>query len=299
VAEIKLACKLAQTPAGSAKIYRLKKTAVNERSLRALAKRFGLRGAARDGSLCSDADKLTYAEGPLELIMYRASGAIRFRDRSRWQVDDGRVDFKLEDQGARRIAQNFVRKYRWAPSAEVRFLKAAHLRVGEMNGKTRESYERMIDVAIALQRVIDKVPVDGPGGKIVVYLDREGEITGFERIWREIAGRYERAGSLRSPQAAIEEMAAQWKGRQGIVEVTEVRYGYFEAGWRVRQGYLQPAYVIIGTARQPESRVGRKVIYVATALEKPLGRLTPALREKPRQRPRHAGDERAPRAKTP
>ena len=288
MAEIKLTCKLAPAPRGSAKIYRLKATAVNERAVRALAKRFGFRGRARDGSLCSDADKLTYSEAHLELTMYRASGGIRFRDRSRWQVDDGRVDFKLEDQAAQRLAQNFVRKQRLATSAETRFLKAAHLRAGEGNTQTRESYERTIDVAIALQRVIDRVPVDGPGGKIVVYLDRDGELTGFERIWRDIAGAHGRAGALRSPQAALDEMAQQWKDRRGIVEVSEVRYGYFEAGWRMRQLYLQPAYVIIGTARQPESRVGRKTIYVATALEKPQGRLTPVLRRKPAQRPRRA-----------
>jgi hypothetical protein len=283
MADIRLAGQLMATPRARTNIYRLRPPLVNERTVRAMAQRLGLQGKGRLGALRSDADKLTYAEGHLELTVYGASGGIQFRDRSRWQVDDRTADLRIEDEAAHRLAQNFVRKYRLAARGESAFFKAARLRVGEANRETREAFERTIDVAVALQRLVNKVPVDGPGGRIVVYLDHAGQATGFDRLWRDIAGVHRRGESLRPPQSAIDEMARQWDARRGIVEVQQVRFGYFEEGWRSSQRYLQPAYVIVGVATSVDSRVRRKTVYVAAALTNSVGRLTPPLREKPPQ----------------
>lgn len=280
MADIKLVGELISTPRAQTHVYRLKPPSVNERTVRAMTRRLGLRGEAKAGTLHSDADKLIYSEGHLELTMYRASGGIRFRDRARWQVDDRKADLKMDDQAALRFAQNFARKYELAPAGETRFLKAARLHVGESNRDGTEAYERTIDVAVALQRLVGKVPVDGPGGKIVVYLDHEGKATGFEKIWRDIGGVHKRGESLRSPQSAIDDMVKHFRAKQGIIEVHEMRFGYFEAGWRGIQQYLQPAYVIVGMVTTRDGRVRRKTIYVAPALSNALGRLTPPLGKK-------------------
>jgi hypothetical protein len=186
MADIKVTRKLIPTPRRRAPIYRLKAPRVNEKAVRSLAQRLGMQADAKSGTLRSDADKLTYSQGHLELTMYRASGGIRFIDRTRWQVDDGKSNLKIDDAAASRLAQNFVRKYKLAPSAETKFLKTARLHVGEATEGGKEASERTIDVAVALQRLVDKTLVDGPGGKVIVYLDHEGRVTGLERIWREI-----------------------------------------------------------------------------------------------------------------
>jgi hypothetical protein len=290
VAEIRLVGRQIAKPRTEPNLYRLKPPRVNERALRSLASSFGLTAERRRGRLCSDVDKLVYREGTFELVMYRASGGIRFRDLSRWQVDDREADLQLDDREACRLAEEIAGRFKLARDGETRFLKAARLRLGEANGDGGESYERTIEISVCLQRVIDKIPVDGPGGQVVVALDRNGEPTGFERIWREIEAVRERAPPLRTPQAAIDEMAGQWRGRRGIVEVDEVRFGYFEGGWRTRQRYLQPAYVIFGQATIPYSRVRRKTVYVASALAKPISRLTPVLRRKAPQEARISED---------
>jgi hypothetical protein len=286
--DIKVPRKLIPTPRRQARIYRLKAPSVNEKAVRALAQRLGMQADAKSGTLRRDADKLTYSEGHLELTMYRASGGIRFIDRTRWQVDDGKSNLKIDDAAASRRAQNFVRKYKLAPSAETKFLKAARLRVGEATKGGKEVSERTIDVAVALQRLVDKIPVDGPGGKVIVYLDHEGQATGLERIWREIKGVHRRGKSYRTPQNALNDVAAHFRTKQGVIEVEEMRFGYFEEGWRSKQQYLQPAYVIIGMLTSPESSIRKRTIYVAPALSNAVGSITPPLQHKPPQPARPA-----------
>jgi hypothetical protein len=286
MAEIKITSKLISTPRQPARIYRLRVPRVNEKAVRSLAKRLGMQADGRSGTLRSDLDKLTYSERHLELTMYRASGGIRFIDRARWQMDDGKSDLNIDDATANRLAQNFVRKYKLAPRAEAKFLKAARLRVGAATKDGREALERTIDVAVALQRLVHKIPVDGPGGKIIVYLDHEGQATGFERIWREIRGVHRPGKSYRTAESALDDMRAHFREKQGVIEVEEMRFGYFEEGWRGKQQYLQPAYVIIGMLTSPDRRIRKRTIYVAPALSNAVGQITPTLQRKPPQRPR-------------
>jgi hypothetical protein len=288
MADIKLVGKLIATPRVPARIYRLKTPSVNEKAIRALARRLGMRAEAKAGALTSDEDKLIYSEGSLQLTMYRASGGIRFIDRARWQVDDRKSDLNIEDAAATRLAQNYTRKYDLAPGGQMKFFKAARLRVGEATEGGREASERTIDVAVALRRLVDKIPVDGPGGKVVVYFDHEKQATGFERIWRETAAVYRRGQSYRSPQSAVNEMAVHFRSKQGTIEVQEIRFGYFEEGWRTKQQYLQPAYVIFGMLTSPDSPIRKRTIYVATALTNAVGRITPALQRKLAQQDRPA-----------
>ncbi|MBZ5636378.1 MAG: hypothetical protein LAO55_24910 [Acidobacteriia bacterium] len=288
MADIKVTGKLIPTPRGPVRIYRLKPPSVNEKAVRSLARLLGMQADAKSGTLRSDADKLSYSQGLLELTMYRASGGVRFIDRARWQVDDRKSDLKIEDAAASRLAQNFVKKYKLAPAGETKFLKAARLHVGEATQGGKEASDRIIDVGVALQRIVDKIPVDGPGGKVVVYIDYERRVTGLERIWRELAGVYRRGESYRTPQNALDDMEAHFKAKRGIIEVQEIRFGYFEDGWHGKQQYLQPAYMIFGMLSSPDGSIRKRTIYVAPALSNAVGRITPPLETKPAQRARPA-----------
>lgn len=286
MAEIKVAGKLIPTPSNGANIYRLKSPNVTEKSVRALARQLGMRADAKSGRLSSDADKLSYVEEHLELTIYRASGGVRLIDRSRWQIDDRKSDLLITDEVATRLAMNLIKKNKFARTAEVKFLKAARLRVGEATKDGENVSERTIDVAVAMQRLVDKIPVDGPGGKIIVYFDSERNLSGMEKIWRDIGGVHRCNQPWRPAESALDEMAAHFRTKQGIIEIQEMRYGYFEDGWRTSQQYLQPAYVIFGMLTSPDGRIRKRTIYVAPALVNAVGRITPPLQRKPSQRAR-------------
>jgi len=288
MADIKVVGKLIATPRVPARIYRLKPPSVNEKAIRALAGQLGMRADARAGRLTSDEDKLMFSDGNLQLTMYRASGGIRFIDRARWQVDDRESDLNIEDAAATRLAQSYIKKNDLAPGDQMKFFKAARLRVGEATEGGREASERTIDVAVAMRRLVDKIPVEGPGGQVIVYFDHEKQATGLERIWRDTDVVFRRGQSYRTPQSAIDEMAEHFRSKQGTIEVQEVRFGYFEDGWHAKQQYLQPAYTIFGMLTSPDSPIRRRTIYVATALTNAVGRITPRLQAKPDQRARPA-----------
>ena len=286
MADIKIKTQLPAPTGKPAAIYRLVTPRVNERSIRELAKQLGMQADSGSGVLTSDVDKLTFAVGHLELTMHRASGAIRFIDRARWQVDDRRSELKIGDEEATRLAQSVTQKYKLAPAAETKFLKAARLHVGEATRAGKEASDRIIDVAVALQRLVNKIPVDGPGGKVIVYLNAARELTGFQRVWRELDGVHKAGASYRSPRSAVEDMAAHFAKKRAVIEVQEVRFGYFEEGPRSKQRYLQPAYVIIGMLSAPEGGSRKRTVYVTPALTNNTGRITPPLEVKRPQRRR-------------
>lgn len=285
MAEINLNARLPDPPR-SVPLYALRAPRVSERALRALAPQYLPRSLEAGARMRSDEVKLVHSQGAFDLAVYRASGGLRFRNRETWQVDDGRSSAKLRDQDAFQRASDFARRLKLI-DADARPLRAARVTVGEADLKTGEARERVIELSVALQRYVADIPVDGPGGLVVVSLDQQGEPTGFERIWREIDGVEDRSAALRRPEAALEEMRAQYRAKQGIIEVEQVRFGYFEGGWRHRQRYLQPAYVVIGYATMGERR--RKMAYVASALDRRGLRLTPVLRRKPAQKGRPKG----------
>jgi hypothetical protein len=286
MAEIRLATKLIPTPHKRANVYKLKRAAVSERSVRDLAGQLGLRADAESARLTSAADKLSFAAEHLELTMFRSSGGFRLIDRSRWQVDDRESDVMIDDAAARRLAAGVIKKNKLAERSEMSFLRTARLRVGHAMRNGEQASERTIDVAVAMQRVVDKTPVDGPGGKIIVYLNHAKEVTGLERIWRDIERVHRRNQLLRPPQSAIDEMAEHFRSKIGTIEIQEIRYGYFEDDWRTSQQYLQPAYMIFAMLVAPGSKLRKRTIYVASALAKPVARITPPLANVPPQRPR-------------
>lgn len=289
MAEIRLATKLASPPRRRVFVYRLRKPTVSERSVRALARELGMEVDPKRAVLAADATKLVLSSGMFELRVFRASGGFRFIDRSRWQVDDGKTSLRISDRVALQQAQRIVKELALAAARETQFLKAARLHVGSATARGKEATERTIDVAVALQRVVDKIPVDGPGGKIIVYMDAKGMPTGIERIWRPLGAALGKPVKLRSPDMAIEELAEHYRTKQAVLTVQDVRFGYVEEGARSEQPTLQPAYVIRGLVGEPDDRVRRRLIYIARAVADAKTPLTPPLKRKPPQPARKAG----------
>lgn len=300
MAEIRLATRLPPAPRQTFAVYRLKQPAVSERSIRALAKTLGMHVDPRRATLSADARKLTLSSGMFELRMHRASGAFRLIDRSRWQADDGKANLKMADAVAARLAQTVVKRLGLDGGDRFRVQKVARLRVGAISLEGEKTPERTIDVAVALQRVIDKLPVDGPGGKIILYFDAKGEPTGMERSCRPLGAALARKVTLCSPKDAIEQLARHYRAVRTILTVQDVSLAYFEQGARDTQQTLQPAYVIRGVIGAENDPVRRKLVYVAQAIDGEGQPLTPPLARKPSQpaRPAKPRGRPAPRAKS-
>lgn len=267
------------------RIFRCAVPEVTERMATQFAAQFGV-AVGRFGETRSAEAKVTYAAGQQEVSVYRGSGGVRYRDLSRFQVDSG-LDLELADEEAVDRAQAFVEQHELAPMAECRLEKVTRLRVGLADREETVSEERVIDVGVVFRRIIDDLTADGPGGYVMVYIGPDGEVTGADRIWRPIAG-VEREVEALSSREWLDERLYRFHNPdpEMSLDVEQIRFGYFEHGWRIRQEHIQPAYVVLATHRSPDERIRRRTVYVAPAATNHVGEIMPQTREVRRQPPR-------------
>lgn len=264
----------------NANIYRLKAPGITESFLRETARQFGLNGDVRSGEFFKDDEELTYTEGPFVVTLYRASGALRYYDSLRWQMDDKISNVGFSDEEAVEIARRFIAQSDLVPLAECELSKVSHLRAGTMEFDSDFYEERVIDVGVIFKRTVDDLPVLGPGGKVTVYIDHNGDVTGFERIWRNISHLYREVPfeQLRAPEYAERSLDRYLRSKKnGRIEVEAVDFGYFELGKNELQLYLQPAYVmstrLVGPEFRPDMRMTVSLTHVVPAARKPVGQI--------------------------
>jgi hypothetical protein len=285
MADVTFLQRLDAAPRVKTQIHTLAAPGASAKYLREFAEKLGV--GSKQATQARDAATFTYTAGQHVLTLYRASGAIRYQDVNRWQADDGESSLKMSDAAAMKRALELVGRHGLARASECRPLKVTRLMVGEADAKTKQATERAIDVGVAFHRTVDGVPVDGPGGKLIVYLDRKGELTGFDRIWRPISGVRAKIEELRDPKAAEEDLLRYWKGHDaGRIEVHGIRFGYFELGYRDAQRVLQPAYVMPLTLVSGDDRIRMKSVHVYPAAANAVGRFMPPPKRLVKQRPR-------------
>ncbi len=250
-----------RVPDDGVRIYRLAPPRVSRKSVLALARQFGLTANAKTGSLCQDARQTSYSEGSFKLTVYHGSGGLRFCDEARWQVDDGSSNVEFDDRTAIEMAGRFLETHAVVPLAESKVLRATRLNVGVAERSTGLVEQRAVDVGVAFARVVDGIPVEGPGGKAMVYIDAAGRLTGIDCLWRNVLDVYSENARLR-PADEVEKEAIQGWGSDtnGRGTIDDVRFGYFEQGWDVSQRYLQPVYAVSMTITATQGELAGRAI---------------------------------------
>lgn len=99
---------------------------------------------------------------------------------------------------------------------------------------------------VTYRRVLKNYEVVGPGGKIKTYLNTNGDIVGYIRIWRELSP--EKEAPIISPDKAVEKFKKDPIGTALLsnvekIEVTDIKLAYLELGISASQNYLQPIYL--------------------------------------------------------
>lgn len=225
-------------------IYRLRRPDIDQESLRRAGSRFGLTVTAETGTLVFDAASIAYSE-PAEwgLRQLRPSGGWQYRHATHWQADRG-GNLRIEDDEAARLSLAAIRQYALPTEPELELMRVERLHVAHAERGGANHEERIVGVRVLYRRVVDGLPVEGIGGKTIVYLDQERDLSGIDHLWRGIEGVHEPLRGLRPVEEAIEEVRRRYGTGPGRIEVTDLRLGYFELGWYDEQEYLQPAYVV-------------------------------------------------------
>jgi hypothetical protein len=278
VPEVNFIERLEAAPKVKTQILALGRPGASAKAVREFAQSLKLEAGAVTEA--QDPTRFTFTAGQHVVTMFKASGALRYQDRSRWQVDDGTANLKISDAEAEKRALSLISAHKLAPTREFKLLKVTRLTVGEASADAQRGSERVVDVGVAFQRTIGGVPVDGPGGKLIVYMDHNGELTGFDKIWRPVAKVRAPVKALQPPKAAEEDLIRYWAKETGRIDVVDMRFGYLEFGYQARQAVLQPAYVMLlrvvsPNQREDGSEIAIGSVHVFAAATNSVGRLMP------------------------
>jgi hypothetical protein len=225
-------------------IYRLRRPEAGEEAVRRIGARFGLRATPETGTFVLSARGSAYSEpSGWGLNLLRASGGWRFRHAQRWQTDDGRSNLNINDEEASLLARDALARYALPAPPEIEPLRMERLRVAHAERGGGHHQERVIGVRAFFGRRLDGLPVEGPGGKTIVYLDQDRELSGIDHLWREIDHVYAPVTGLRPVEEALQEVRRRYGSGEGRVTVTKLELSYYELGWQEEQSFLQPAYV--------------------------------------------------------
>jgi hypothetical protein len=268
-------------------VLSLESPRVSETSVLESARGFGLKGLRTEGVLRSDPNTISYSEGPIEYLVFRQSGGIRQRDRQQWMRSERDTSFEISDDAAIEAARGVVKQFSFLREAAAgsAMVKRLHVASSQPGGKSFS--ERITHAAVYFQRSISGIPVEGPGGKMTVYLSPDKKLTGVDLIWRKVSGIYKETESLRTPEEAIQEVAERWTKR-GVTSavINQIRFGYLELGWLENQTLMQPAYVISGVLGGSDSKFRHGAIEAVAASTDFVGELVPLPPPRPKQKPR-------------
>lgn len=240
-----------------------------------LADRAGLADAANRG-WTEFGPLLEIEQGDQLFTVYRPSRAVQWTDTARWQVDDGSSTLEISDADATDAALRLLERLELAGGDEFTPRKVTRLHVAAAERGRPPGDVRIIDVGVVLGRMLDGLPVEGPGGNIVVYLDSRRQPTGFERIARRILDVRESVQGWRPLDDVIAETEAYWGRRLGGgLEINEARVGYVELGRLETQEYIQPAYLLSLTLDNQDAAGSRTVEHYVPAATNNTGQLMP------------------------
>jgi hypothetical protein len=287
MAEVTVSAKTNIKDPGKLNIYRLGSVTVDRQALNKLGHRLGHTSDAARRTITETASRLSDSNGEWTLSLFHLSGGWKFRNDHLWQADDGKGNLKLEDEAAHRLALEQIKKYTLADDKESRLLRVTRLHVAHSERGKPENNERIIDVGVVLERVVDGLPVEGPGGKTVVYFNHERAFIGIDHLWRDIEKVHEPVKKLRPVDYAIEQVRRRYHDTgPGRVDVTQIRLGYFEANFYQLQEYLQPAYIVFVRLISPDERIQMPSVFAFPAAENSVGTIEPEPRPPVRQTPR-------------
>ncbi len=274
--------RLPRTVPGKARVYELTAPRTSARQLQVLADGLGLRGAAAE--VMTSPVAVGAQVGRWSMALHKASGALRAMQVDRYGLADAQP-FELSDRQAQRSADKFVAALDLVPKAQAKVVAVTHLRQGGGDPKGGEHVdERILDAGVVYGRIIDELPVLGPGGMAMVNVAADGQVVGARRVWRGL-GRGIANVKLRSADWAIETFEAAVAGLHGEVKVLKSQLGYLEFGELDRQTLIEPVYAFVYVALHGE--VASKHVHVLHAGEKAHGRLMGARRfVAPKQRAR-------------
>lgn len=189
-----------------------------------------------------------------------------------------------DEKRIRTTAEGFLEKIKGLPG-DQKMVQHISVDTMELMDKSGQRRSLPMGVNVTYRRLLEGYEVVGPGGKLKIFHDTNGDVVGYQRVWRKLSPEREM-----QPLISIHQAADRFKenplGRVLLsdvdkIEVTSIRLAYLEHGIAESQQYLQPIYLFGCIAHVKSGNRTARVPYARymEALVKPPEALWPSGRE--------------------
>lgn len=259
---VKFQAQLPKSIPDSVYVYQLQAPAVTNAELLKRSKGFGLTGKGQD--FISGADSLAYREGRYHLEVHNISGAVKYHHLDKY----GRIPEKKFDLTERRVgsvSKSFLEKVNLFPIDSAKLRRVTYMRSADADLNTKKINEQIIDAGAVYGRIVDDLPVDGPGGFALVAVDPDAEVIGLRAVWRGLGKRQAKV-RIKSADEVAKQFERQASKLKGDTTVTKAGFGYFEQGPLDKQTVIQPAFWFVYVVTYGE--ISHKSAFVVHAGDK-------------------------------
>ena len=237
------------------KTFRFKELSVSKRSVFNLQKRFGFKPSKEEVKESPShfwvQDRDWYFEvskfSGQELVANLATYGKQLQD-LRWSLDEEKLEAIAKEYIVKRAVVNMEEV---AKVPQIRYTTSSV-------GKTKDNAkvdEDITEAHVIFSRELHKIPVIGPGSKLVVTISADGSVSGFYKIWREIDddAKTPEVKTVNSVQATEELIKKTAKFRQlekvSYIQLDIAAFGYWASPRHWQQKTLIPAHTFVYSVR--------------------------------------------------
>jgi hypothetical protein len=216
---------------------------VDQQAMAALLIRLGLAKRLRELTWERRQNWLVASDAQSTVSANELSGGLRYRLRQ--LADEPGTEVKTEASRLEEIARSFLDQL-GRPKDAMALERITYLHVETGDSSSEDKTSATLDAGLIFTRLIDDLPVIGPGGMVMVKIGTDDSVVGGREIWRPILKRGDKV-SLRTPDEANELLQRELEkwGVDGQVHVRKARMGYAELGIEESQRYLEPCYAYV------------------------------------------------------
>lgn len=167
----------------------------------------------------------------------------------------------IDSLAAKQIALAYIKKHmKDVDENEMFYSQVVAIMLSTTSGYGRVQGDRTDSIAnyiVMFNRQTDNIPIIGPGGKIRVYLSRNGDVVGYSKLWRKYEKEKTEYKNVVSPkkfkEKFINRITAENYSEKDIT-LKSIEFGYFEAGRNKNQKISIPMYEMEYTYRESNSK---------------------------------------------
>ena len=233
-----------QDIAKEAAIHALSVTPVSVRDMMKLLDRMGLSTRIPGLTWYRDLNWITGTDDTVAVSCNELSGGLQYRLRP--LANETGTDVS-DDTTVEKIAREFLKQIERPAESEPLHLEAiTHLYRQSTGSIGQVSTPAKLDSGVIFTRMIDDLPVVGPGGSAMVNIGQDDTVIGGREVWRPISARGSKV-PLRSAAEAMDllETKLRRSGLDGDYYVCRAWQCYHESGIEAEQQQLEPCYLFV------------------------------------------------------